>query len=122
MVTPKPSQLKPEATEPDYCCRLPSEPSLSEEQAREYASWFKALSDPTRLQILNVLARQQEPLCVCDIVARFNLGQPAVSHHLKILREARFVTSSRQGSFIYYSINRACLNAFPQAAHQIMDA
>lgn len=95
-------------------------PSLSVERAEEYAGWFKALADPTRIRILNLLARNTEPICVCDIVDRFPLGQPTISHHLKILRDTCFVRAERRGSFIYYSINRQCLNAFPEAARLIM--
>ncbi len=104
------------------CCPPITSSALDEQQAQEYADWFKALADPTRLRILNLLARNQGPLCVCDIVEHFALGQPTISHHLRILREARFVMVSRQGAFMYYSVNRNCLIAFPQAAHHIMNA
>ena len=98
-----------------------SAPALSEERAVEYAGWFKALADPTRLRILNLLARHDAPLCVCDIVEHFPLGQPTVSHHLKVLRDARFVAAERRGTFMYYRINRACLIEFPEAARRLMD-
>lgn len=104
------------------CCGAIAPPTLSEAQAQEYAGWFKALSDPTRLRILNLLARNDTPLCVCDIVEQFPQGQPTISHHLKILRETCFVTTERHGAFIYYSINRNCIKAFPQAAHLIINA
>lgn len=104
------------------CCVSDPSPILDEKQAQKYASWFKALADPTRIRILNLLACHNEPLCVCDIVAHFDIGQPTISHHLKILRETCFVTVTRQGAFMYYSVNRDCLSAFPQAAHLIMNA
>lgn len=103
------------------CCTLVLSPTLDEAQAQEYASWFKVLADPTRIRILNLLARNREPLCVCDIVENFDIGQPSISHHLKILRQARFVTVTRQGAFMYYSVNRDCLSAFPHAARLIMN-
>jgi DNA-binding transcriptional ArsR family regulator len=102
------------------CCGPVVLPTLTEAQAEEYAGWFKALADPTRVRILNLLARNPEPICVCDIVAQFPLGQPAISHHLKILRETCFVHAERRGTFMHYSINRNCLNEFPEAARRIM--
>ena len=102
------------------CCGTIAGPSLSVAQAEEYAEWFKALADPTRIRILNLLARNSDPVCVCDIVDQFPLGQPTISHHLKILRDTCFVTTERRGTFIYYAINRACLSAFPEAARLIM--
>lgn len=105
--------------DPDCCVPVHS-PVLSEEQAGEYGTWFKALGDPTRIRILNLLARSDEAICVCDIVDQFPLGQPAISHHLRVLRDARFVFAERRGTFMYYQVNRACLSAFPEAARQIM--
>jgi len=95
--------------------------TIDEEEAIRYASWFKVLAEPTRLRILHLLARHDEPVCVCDIVDQFPLGQPAISHHLKLLRDARFVLSERRGTFIYYRVNPACLSVFPEAARRILD-
>jgi len=96
-------------------------PNLTNAQAEEYAGWFRALADPTRIRILNLLARNDAPICVCDIVAQFPLGQPTISHHLKILRDTCFVHAERRGTFMYYAINRQCVNEFPLAARRIMD-
>ncbi len=104
----------------DVCCGPVVSPNLTEGQAEEYADWFKALADPTRVRILNLLARNTEPICVCDIVDHFPLGQPTISHHLKILRDTCFVQAERRGTFMYYSINRKCLSEFPMAARRIM--
>jgi DNA-binding transcriptional ArsR family regulator len=104
------------------CCTPPGEPSVDEGEAAAYAGWFKALADPTRIRILNLLARSPEPVCVCDIVDRFPLGQPTISHHLKVLRAARFVVAERRGTFMHYRVNRACLDEFPAAAGRILDA
>src|SRR5687767_7750684 len=79
--------------------------SVGETEAETYAAWFKALADPTRIRILNLLARSDEPLCVCDIVDHFPLGQPAISHHLKVLRDTCFVVAERRGTFMYYRVN-----------------
>jgi ArsR family transcriptional regulator, arsenate/arsenite/antimonite-responsive transcriptional repressor len=103
------------------CCRLVTSPKLIQALAREYAGWFKALADPIRIRILNLLASNREPVCVCDIVKHFPIGQPSISHHLKILRDTRFVLSERRGTFMYYRINRCCLAEFPQAARAIMN-
>jgi DNA-binding transcriptional ArsR family regulator len=103
------------------CCRTPVSPKLAPGRAREYSRWFKALADPTRIRILNLLAANREPVCVCDIVRHFPIGQPTISHHLKILRATRFVFSERRGTFMYYRVNRDCLAEFPHAARLIMD-
>ena len=104
------------------CCGpVDLQPSVSDRQAESYASWFKALADPTRIRILNLLAQSDEPVCVCDIVDQFPLGQPTISHHLKILRDVRFVLAERRGTFMFYQVNRACLAEFPDAARQILN-
>lgn len=78
------------------------------------ASIFKALGDPYRLTILATLARAESEVCVCDFTAGLPLGQPAVSHHLKILRESGLVCCERRGTWVYYSLapeHRAVLRA-----------
>lgn len=102
------------------CCAPVGEPSVSEAEAETYASWFRALADPTRIRILNLLAQSDEPVCVCDITEHFPLGQPTISHHLKILRDVRFVCAERRGTYMHYHLNRACLAEFPAAARQIL--
>ncbi len=111
----------PTATQaPERCCPLGEGPDVSEREAEAYAGWFRALSDPTRIRILNLLARSGEPVCVCDIVDHFPLGQSTISHHLKLLRDVRFVVAERRGTFMYYRLNRQCLSEFPEAAGRIM--
>src|SRR5277367_2969704 len=105
----------------DACCRTATPPKLGAARAREYAGWFNALADPTRIRILNLLAANREPVCVCDIVKHFPIGQPTISHHLKILKKTRFVHSERRGTFMYYRVNLKCLGEFPHAARLIMD-
>jgi ArsR family transcriptional regulator len=102
------------------CCGAIALSTLTEDQAQQYAEWFKVLADPTRLRILNLLARNAKPLCVCDIVDQFDLGQPTISHHLKILRDSYFVKTERHANFIYYTLNRNCIPEFSQFAHLIM--
>jgi ArsR family transcriptional regulator len=67
------------------------------------AKFLKALADEKRLQIIRLLGRRS--ICVCELEALVELSQPAVSHHLKILREAGVVNDTRQGKWIYYSLN-----------------
>jgi DNA-binding transcriptional ArsR family regulator len=103
------------------CCTPPGTPSVSDSEAVEYAAWFKALADPTRIRILNLLAASDEPVCVCDITDHFPLGQPTISHHLKVLRDVRFVVAERRGTFMHYRVNHACLAEFPDAARRILN-
>jgi len=103
------------------CCAAPGTPTISEVEASEYAGWFKALADPTRIRILNLLAQSNEPVCVCDITDKFPLGQPTISHHLKVLRDVRFVIAERRGTFMHYQVNQACLAELPEAARRILN-
>ena len=87
---------------PVICCG-PVTPSLGEQACEELASRFKALADPTRVAIVNRLAAADE-VCVCDLNSAFALSQPTISHHLKILRQAGLVESSRRGTWAYYRL------------------
>jgi len=115
-----PAQAKQSDLSRQGCCGAIAPLTLTDDQAQRYAEWFKVLADPTRLRILNLLANNPEPLCVCDIVDHFDLGQPTISHHLKILRESCFVTTERRANFIYYSLHHECVAKLPPAIHQIM--
>ena len=93
---------------------------LDRATAAEYASWFKALADPTRIQIVTLLARRARPMNVGEIVAAVDVGQSTVSAHLKVLSEVRFVLFEHQGTATYYRINDACVDCFPTAADIVM--
>jgi len=93
---------------------------LDRATAKEYASWFKALADATRIQIVTLLARRQEPMSVGEIVAVVNVGQSTVSQHLKVLTEVRFVLVEHRGTASLYRINQACVECFPTAADVAM--
>ncbi|HYI75050.1 MAG TPA: metalloregulator ArsR/SmtB family transcription factor [Gaiellaceae bacterium] len=82
------------------CCG-PNVPPLDAHEAQVVADTFKALSDPTRVAIVSRLA-SGDPCCVCDLTDAFDLSQPTVSHHLRILRDAGLVDSERRGTFAYY--------------------
>ena len=88
--------------------------------AEEFASWFKALADATRVQIVSLLARAGEPMSVGEITAAVDVGQSTVSAHLKILAGVRFVLAERRGTSAYYRINQACVDCFPTAADIVM--
>jgi ArsR family transcriptional regulator len=65
---------------------------------------FRALADPTRIEILRLIGGQSGPVCVCDIVDRFELSQPTISHHLKVLREAGLLRASKTGIWAFYEL------------------
>jgi DNA-binding transcriptional ArsR family regulator len=93
---------------------------LDRATAAEYASWFKALADATRIQIVSLLARRGEPMGVGEITAAVQVGQSTVSAHLKVLAEVRFVLAEHQGTASYYRVNDACVQCFPTAADVVM--
>ncbi|MEV4889635.1 metalloregulator ArsR/SmtB family transcription factor [Nonomuraea sp. NPDC055795] len=93
---------------------------LGRAEAEEYASWFKALADATRIQLVSLLARRREPMTVGEIVEVSGVGQSTVSHHLKILAEVRFVLVERRGTAGLYRINEDCVSCFPTAADVVM--
>src|SRR3989442_392650 len=84
------------------CCGPDTAP-LPVQARDELAARFKALADPTRVAIVNRLASADE-VCVCDLNSAFELSQPTISHHLRILREAGLVDSSRRGTWAYYRL------------------
>ena len=92
----------------DACCsgeRI----TISTAEVAGQVKLLSALADPTRLQIVEMLAGLDEPLCVCEIVSQFDLGQPTISHHLRVLREAGLVNWEKRGLWVYYALNRVAL-------------
>src|SRR4051794_1444109 len=96
-------------TLPVICCSPAADP-LAPEESEALAARFKALADPTRVGIVNRLASCDE-CCVCDLTAAFHLSQPTISHHLKVLRDAGLVESSRRGTWAYYRVVPAAVAA-----------
>jgi ArsR family transcriptional regulator len=94
--------MKTIATIPVLCCG-PDTVQLDADASASLAARFKALADPTRVAIVNRLAAAEE-CCVCDLNAAFDLSQPTISHHLKVLRDAGLVESSRRGTWAYYRL------------------
>jgi ArsR family transcriptional regulator len=97
-----PKQKRP-AGEP--CCEPVVYPDIQRAQAERMAKVSKALGDPIRMQLVDVLRKHAGKVCVCELVPLFDLSQPTVSHHLKVLREAGIVGSERQGLWAYYYVN-----------------
>ena len=93
---------------------------LDRATATEYATWFRALADATRIEIVSLLARRAAPMNVGEIVAAVRVGQSTVSAHLKVLAEVGFVLAEHRGTASYYRINDACVDCFPTAADIVM--
>jgi ArsR family transcriptional regulator, arsenate/arsenite/antimonite-responsive transcriptional repressor len=88
------------------CCRPLAAPGLSEDEAEATARLFKALGDPARVRIVNLLATSDEPACVCELIPALGLSQPTISHHLKKLTDAGLLAREQRGVWAYYSIDR----------------
>ncbi|MFC9678854.1 ArsR/SmtB family transcription factor [Streptomyces sp. NPDC056948] len=86
------------------CCEGLAAAPLDEERARELAKVFKALGDPVRLRLLSMIASRGEggEVCVCELTPAFDLSQPTISHHLKLLRQAGLIDCERRGTWVYY--------------------
>jgi len=88
----------------ERCCEPVAYPDVERRRAERMAAIAKALGDPVRLQLVDVLRRHAGQVCVCELVPLFDLAQPTVSHHLKVLRDAGIVGSERQGLWAYYYV------------------
>jgi ArsR family transcriptional regulator len=86
------------------CCEPVVYPDVDREAAVRMAIIAKALGDPVRLQLVDVLRKHAGKVCVCELVPLFDVSQPTISHHLKVLREAGIVGSERQGLWAYYYV------------------
>jgi ArsR family transcriptional regulator, arsenate/arsenite/antimonite-responsive transcriptional repressor len=95
-----------ETTLPVACCTPLDAPSMSDEEAAASAALFKALGDPARVRIVNLLARNRDAVCVCDLTPAVGLSQPTVSHHLKKLVHAGLLQREQRGVWAYYSLDR----------------
>lgn len=98
-------QILEPAVEEDGCCTPPAEPALDAEAVKRTALVFKALADPNRLRLLSMVkAGESGESCVCDLTEPLALGQPTVSHHLKILVDAGLLHREKRGTWAYYSV------------------
>jgi ArsR family transcriptional regulator, arsenate/arsenite/antimonite-responsive transcriptional repressor len=90
---------------PIVCCAPLASPVLSDEEADANAALFRALGDPARVRIVNLLATSDEPVCVCNLIEPLELSQPTVSHHLKKLTDAGLLDREQRGKWAYFSLN-----------------
>ena len=99
-------ELTPKTKRPagEPCCEPVVYPDVEREHAIRMAEVAKALGDPMRLQLVDVLRRHAGKVCVCELVPLFDIAQPTLSHHLKKLREAGIVDSERRGLWAYYYV------------------
>jgi ArsR family transcriptional regulator, arsenate/arsenite/antimonite-responsive transcriptional repressor len=99
-------QLAPKQKSPngEPCCEPVVYPDIERGQAERMGAVAKALSDPIRMQLVDVLRKHAGEVCVCELVPLFDLSQPTVSHHLKVLRDAGIVGSERRGLWAFYYV------------------
>jgi DNA-binding transcriptional ArsR family regulator len=93
---------------------------VDRDSAEVWAGWFRCLGDATRVLVLNRLAVAGRPMSVGEIVEEVDVGQPTVSHHLKILSEVGFVLVEQRANARLYRVNERCLAMFPSAAEVVM--
>ena len=99
-------ELSPKQKRPagGACCEPVVYPDVERAKAERMASIAKALGDPVRLQLVDVLRKHAGKVCVCELVPLFDISQPTLSHHLKKLRDAGLVDSERRGLWAYYYV------------------
>ena len=104
-------ELAPKQKRPNGqpCCDPVVYPEIEREHAERMAIVAKALGDPVRMQLVDVLRKHAGKVCVCELVPLFDLSQPTVSHHLKKLRDAGIVGSEREGLWAYYYVKPEAL-------------
>ncbi|HSL63794.1 MAG TPA: metalloregulator ArsR/SmtB family transcription factor [Gaiellaceae bacterium] len=98
------------------CCAPLAAPTLSEAEAHATAELFKALGDPARVRIVNLVATAGEPVCACDFNDVLGLAQPTVSHHLKKLTEVGLLEREQRGKWAYFSLKRDAVGTLAAVA------
>lgn len=93
---------------------------VDRDRAEMFASWFRCLADPTRLQILSLLASEKREMTVGEIVTAMDVSQSTVSEHLRRLAETCFVLVEHRGTSSMFRINESCIECFPSAAELVM--
>jgi ArsR family transcriptional regulator len=101
---------------PVACCAPLGAPKLNEEEALATAELFRALGDPARVRIVNLLATSEEPVCACDLYEPLGLAQPTVSHHLKKLTDAGLLEREQRGKWAYFSLQREAVEKLAAVA------
>ena len=94
--------------------------TISDEEAQQQVYLLKALSDPTRLQIINLLLHHEDELCVLEITSAFRLKQPTISFHLRILKDTGIVNVRQRGLYAYYFVNREKLQEAQEVIVQLL--
>lgn len=94
------------------CCAPLTRDAMTQPQADDLAKSLKAIADPARLRLISIIAASEgQEACVCDLTEPLNIGQPTVSHHLKVLTGAGFVTRSKRGTWAYYKLVPGALDS-----------
>jgi ArsR family transcriptional regulator, arsenate/arsenite/antimonite-responsive transcriptional repressor len=97
------------------CCTPLTHETIDADRAEELARKLKALADPTRLRLVSIVAASDgEEACVCNLIEPVGLSQPTVSHHLRILMEAGFLSRSKRGTWAYYKLVPGALGQLSQ--------
>jgi ArsR family transcriptional regulator len=102
--------------DPVLCCAPLGATTLSAEEAEATAGLFRALGDPARVRIVNLLATSRGAVCICDLIEPVGLAQPTVSHHMKKLVEAGLVEREQRGKWAYFSLKRDAVNTLAAVA------
>lgn len=106
----EPMMLPTTAPSDDYVCDPDLRLRLGEAEVEQYAETFKALGNPIRVQTIDLISQGGGQICACDIERHFDLTQPTISHHLKVLREAGLIYSEPRGVWVMHRINTAKLS------------
>jgi len=104
------------AVEAVACCAPLASEELSDDEAGATAALFRALADPARVRIVNVLATSGEPVCICNLTDPVGLSQPTVSHHMKKLLEAGLVEREQRGKWAYFTLRRDAIETLARVA------
>lgn len=104
MQLPDYTRNEPASGDRTACCVPPTIPTLDPEVATRLAATLKALGHPIRIQIMYILAKVGGRVCVCDVESQFDVKQPTISHHLRLLREAGLIDAEQRGLYMYYRI------------------
>jgi ArsR family transcriptional regulator len=94
------------------CCAPLTRDTLTQPQAEDLARSLKAIADPARLRLISIIAASEDQeACVCDLTDALDIGQPTVSHHLKVLTDSGFITRSKRGTWAYYKLVPGALDS-----------
>jgi len=95
--------------DPSQACSPSVTPRLGDVETGHFAAIFRAISHPVRLRLLDLISQGSGRVCSCDIECHFDLTQPTLSHHLKILRDVELIQAEPRGVYVMYQINRPLL-------------